>query len=75
MSHADRGQDVAASVLLEPGATADPEELRTRLKGQISAYKVPRHLFIDEDEVLPFTDSGKIDKRELGVLLADRIAG
>jgi acyl-CoA synthetase (AMP-forming)/AMP-acid ligase II len=71
----DRGQDVAASVLLEPGARAEPQDLRGRLKREISAYKVPRHLFIEEDGVLPFTDTGKIDKRRLEKLLAERIAG
>jgi acyl-CoA synthetase (AMP-forming)/AMP-acid ligase II len=45
------------------------------VKGELSAYKVPRHLFIDEDGVLPFTDTGKIDKRRLEQLLAKRIAG
>ncbi len=71
----ERGQNVAASVLLEPGAQADPEELRTRVKGELSAYKVPRHLFIEGDGALPFTDTGKIDKRRLEQLLAKRIAG
>ncbi len=71
----ERGQNVAASVLLEAGAQADPEELRGRVKGELSAYKVPRHLFVDEDGALPFTDTGKIDKRRLEQLLAKRIAG
>jgi acyl-CoA synthetase (AMP-forming)/AMP-acid ligase II len=69
----ERGQNVAASVLLEPGAAADPQELRARLKRELSAYKVPRHLFVDEDGSLPFTDTGKIDKRRLEQLLAERI--
>jgi acyl-CoA synthetase (AMP-forming)/AMP-acid ligase II len=71
----ERGQNVAASVVLEPGASADPETLRARVKSEISAYKVPRHLFIDEESALPFTDSGKIDKRRLQQMLAERIAG
>lgn len=71
----ERGQNVAASVLLEPGAQAEADELRSRVKGELSAYKVPRHLFIDEDAALPFTDTGKIDKRRLAALLAKRIAG
>ena len=71
----ERGQNVAASVLLEPGAQADPEDLRGRVKSELSAYKVPRHLFIDEDSALPYTDTGKIDKRRLEQLLAKRIAG
>lgn len=73
--HPERGQEVAASVVLEPGAEADPDELRARVKSRISAYKVPRHLFVDDGDALPFTDTGKIDKRRLGDLLAKRIAG
>jgi hypothetical protein len=30
---------------------------------------------VPEDSDLPFTDSGKIDKRRLSALLAERIAG
>ena len=71
----DRGQNVAASVLLEPGVQADPEALRARLKAELSAYKVPRYLFIDDGGSLPFTDTGKIDKRRLEQVLAKRIAG
>ncbi len=71
----DRGQIVVASVVLEPAAGADPDALRQRVKAELSAYKVPRHLFIDDAGALPFTDSGKIDKRRLQDLLAQRIAG
>jgi acyl-CoA synthetase (AMP-forming)/AMP-acid ligase II len=71
----ERGQSVAASVLLETGVQADPEQLRTRVKAELSAYKVPTYLFIDPEGALPFTDTGKIDKRRLEQLLAKRIAG
>jgi len=73
LPHPDRGQTVEAAVVLRPGATADAEALRARLKGDLSAYKVPRHLFFYGSEELPFTDSGKIDKRRLGALLAERL--
>ncbi len=69
----ERGQNVAASVVLEAGQQVEPEALRQRVKSEISAYKVPRHLFVDEADTLPFTDSGKIDKRRLAELLAERI--
>jgi acyl-CoA synthetase (AMP-forming)/AMP-acid ligase II len=69
----DRGEAVAASVVLEHGYQVDSDELRARVKQEISAYKVPRHLFIDADGDLPFTDTGKIDKRRLSKLLAERI--
>ena len=71
---AERGQVVAASVVLAPSASASPEALRERLRKDLSAYKVPRHLFVDRMDGLPFTDSGKIDKKRLAKLLAERIA-
>jgi acyl-CoA synthetase (AMP-forming)/AMP-acid ligase II len=72
--HPERGQNVAASVVLEPGAAVAPDALRERLRKELSAYKVPRHLFVDRLDALPFTDSGKIDKRRLAEILAERIA-
>ncbi len=70
----ERGQLVTASVVLAPGADATPDELKARLKGDLSAYKVPRHLFIDAAGDLPFTDSGKIDKRSLAILIEKRVS-
>ena len=69
-----RGQNVAAAVILKAGSPLRWEELRGRLRAELSAYKVPRHCFFYGDGELPFTDSGKIDKRKLAVLLAERIA-
>jgi len=70
----DRGQNVAAAVVLKHGAALGADELRTRLREELSAYKVPRHsYFYTSVEELPFTDSGKIDKRRLSELLAARI--
>ncbi|MEN8184875.1 MAG: class I adenylate-forming enzyme family protein [Myxococcota bacterium] len=71
----ERGQQVAASVVLEEGAQASSDELRGRLRRDLSAYKVPRQLFVDDLADLPFTDSGKIDKRRLVELLEKRVAG
>jgi acyl-CoA synthetase (AMP-forming)/AMP-acid ligase II len=68
-----RGQNVAAAVILRSGRELSADVLRERLRGELSAYKVPRHLFFYTDPELPFTDSGKIDKRRLSELLAQRI--
>jgi acyl-CoA synthetase (AMP-forming)/AMP-acid ligase II len=68
-----RGQNVAAAVVLKPGERADADAMRRRLRSELSAYKVPRHVFFCADEELPFTDSGKIDKRRLAALLAERV--
>lgn len=71
----ERGQLVVAAVVAAPGATLDPEELRTRLRGELASYKVPRHVLLFADGALPFTDSGKIDRRRLRELLARLLAG
>ena len=68
---AERGQVVAAAVV--PAATdVSAEALRVRLKGDLSAYKVPRYILLAEEGSLPFKDSGKIDKRGLTELLEGR---
>ena len=61
----DRGQLVGAVVVLQSDEQASAEDLRIHLKAQLSAYKVPRRFFFHAHEELPFTDSGKIDKRAL----------
>jgi acyl-CoA synthetase (AMP-forming)/AMP-acid ligase II len=70
-----RGENVAAAVVLEPGAVLSPEELRARAKAQLAAYKVPRHVVVAAHDDLPFTATGKIDKRRLRALLEARLAG
>jgi len=70
----DRGQNVATAVVLKQGAELDADALRERLRAELSAYKVPRHIFFYADGELPFTDSGKIDKRRLIAMLSERIA-
>ena len=77
------GEEVAAVVRLRPGASAAPDELRDYVKGQIAAYKYPRHVWIVD--VLPYGGSGKILKRAivvpplplpgLGAPLGDRASG
>ena len=60
---------------MAPGSLHERDALacRERLSKDLSAYKVPRHVFFTAKEELPFTDSGKIDKRKLAPLLAERI--
>jgi len=70
-----RGQNVAAAIVLDAGHSLDAATCRERLRGELSAYKVPRHAFFYAKAELPFTDSGKIEKRRLAELLEARIAG
>jgi acyl-CoA synthetase (AMP-forming)/AMP-acid ligase II len=57
------GERVHAVVVLTPGATATPEELRDFCRDHIANYKLPRSItFVD---ALPISGAGKVLKREL----------
>ena len=68
-----RGETVAAAVVLKPGARLDTESCRERIAPDLSAYKLPQQVFCCDEAELPFTDSGKIDKRRLALLLQERV--
>jgi len=63
LPHSSLGEEVAAAVALKPGATVTAGELRDYVKGQVAAYKYPRHLWIVD--VLPKGPTGKIQKRDI----------
>jgi long-chain acyl-CoA synthetase len=61
--HAELGEEVGAAVVLKPGASATPEELRAFAKERVAAYKYPRHVwFLPE---LPKGPTGKVLHREV----------
>ncbi len=58
------GEQVAAAVVLKPGATLTAEELQKHVAERLAAYKVPT-LITFSTEQLPRGATGKIVKREL----------
>ena len=63
MPHPDLGEEVAAAVVLRPGAEATADELRGFMRERVAPYKYPRVIkLVDE---LPKSSSGKILKREI----------
>jgi long-chain acyl-CoA synthetase len=63
--HATLGEDVAAAVVLRPGAEQHPDELRRFVKERVAPYKYPRTiLYLD---ALPKGPSGKVLKREIAI--------
>jgi acyl-CoA synthetase (AMP-forming)/AMP-acid ligase II len=68
-------QIVAAAVVPVGGADLDVDALRTNVKATLSAFKVPKVVWVCAKSELPFTDTGKIKKGELAPLLAARLAG
>lgn len=70
--HPERGENVAVAVVLREGASLEAATLVARLKGELSAYKLPRHVFFVTSADVPMTDSGKLDRRRLRDALAKR---
>jgi long-chain acyl-CoA synthetase len=61
--HPELGEEVAAAIVLVPGATVGEDEIVDFVKGQLAAYKYPRVVwFVDE---LPKGATGKILKRQI----------
>ncbi|MES5823402.1 long-chain fatty acid--CoA ligase [Streptomyces sp. RG80] len=61
--HQELGEEIAAAVVLRPGAQATPEELQQHVKERVAAYKYPRAVWLMDS--LPTGPSGKILKREI----------
>lgn len=71
--HPTRGEDVAAFVTAEPGATVSEEMLRQFCRASLASYKVPRHIFLIAEAELPRTGSGKVEKAALRRLAEARL--
>ena len=70
----DMGQLVVAGIVpASPPTPPDLDELRVVLRRELSAFKVPRHLFILTEGEIPFTDTGKLHPGRLRELLAARV--
>jgi acyl-CoA synthetase (AMP-forming)/AMP-acid ligase II len=57
-----RGQVVAALVRA-PAGSVDADDLRSRLRTVLSAYKVPKRVVVVPDDEVPMLSSGKLDQR------------
>lgn len=70
----DRGVVVAAAVVPHGGSTLDGDELRAQVRAQLSAYKVPKFVWITTKQDLPFTATGKVKKSDLADQLTSVMA-
>ena len=68
VAHPTLGEDVAAAVVAQAGATVDPAELRRFLLDRLATYKVP--VFIQVVAAMPLGPTGKILRTSLAALCA-----
>lgn len=69
--HPRLGENVAAAVVLKPGAHAIAAELTAHLFERLARHKIPQHIFFVQS--MPRGNTGKVLKRELAAALADKI--
>jgi O-succinylbenzoic acid--CoA ligase len=62
-AHPDWGEQITATIVLEPGATASAQELAGYCRVRLARYKVPKVFRFSLD--LPRTQSGKLLRRDL----------
>jgi acyl-coenzyme A synthetase/AMP-(fatty) acid ligase len=73
---AERGAIVSAAVVLNDGQRLTADELVTRCRARLAAYKVPKSWAILADaKALPYTTTDKIDKRKLATLMSEGVLG
>ncbi|AZZ51491.1 long-chain-fatty-acid--CoA ligase [Rathayibacter festucae] len=63
------GEQVAAAVVLEPGAHLDQEEAHRTVREALTPYKVPKRIVVVDE--LPRSMIGKVLRREVKALLLD----
>ena len=56
-------EKVVAAVILRPGHSATPDEIRDRARSRLAGYKCPKQIVLCDD--LPKSGAGKILKRQL----------
>lgn len=70
----DDGTVVAAAVVPRGESALDGESLREQLRGRLSAYKVPKFIWVTAKQDLPFTATGKVKKSQLAQQLSGLLA-
>lgn len=58
------GEEVAAVLQVRPGASLDSDTIKTYVKSQLAAFKVPAHVVM-RNEPLPRNAAGKVLKKQL----------
>ena len=65
--HDALGEEVAAAVVLRPGATATPRDIRAHAAARVAPFKVPRTILIVDE--IPKGPTGKLQRIGLAAKL------
>ncbi|HEY3672696.1 MAG TPA: class I adenylate-forming enzyme family protein [Acidimicrobiia bacterium] len=70
VEHRTLGQEVMAVVVLQPGASLEPEAVQAWVRDGLAGFKVPT--YVEFRDALPYTQTGKVMKHQLEQELAHR---
>ena len=66
------GEEVCAWIQLEEGCSLSEEDVKAFCKGQITHFKIPKHVRFVED--FPMTVTGKIQKFKMSEMMVEQLA-
>ena len=75
LPHPEKGEVVAAAVVVDPAAELTEEGLRSELKSVLSSFKVPRVFKLLHPADIPMLPTDKVDRRAIIHLLEQQAAG
>jgi len=61
-------------VVARGDSVLDADDLRAQVRDKLSAYKVPKFIWVATKDALPFTATGKVKKSDLAKQLSDLCA-
>jgi fatty-acyl-CoA synthase len=68
-----KGEVPVAAVALRDGEAATPEEIRSFCRDRVASYKIPVHVVFLRPDEFPRMSTGKVQKTELGKVIATRL--
>lgn len=67
------GEKVVACIRVKAGEDLTEEDIKKYCQGEISHYKIPKHVIFMEAEAFPMTVSGKVQKFKLQETVSERL--
>ncbi|XP_030836365.1 medium-chain acyl-CoA ligase ACSF2, mitochondrial-like isoform X2 [Strongylocentrotus purpuratus] len=67
------GEKVVACIRVKAGEKLTEEDIKEYCQGEISHYKIPKHIIFMEAEAFPMTVSGKVQKFKLQETISEQL--
>ena len=72
--HPTLGEVIVLCAAVSAGATLDPEAIRSHLRKELSAFKLPKHVLLFREDELQYTGNQKLQVGPLREAALERLA-